>query len=114
MGKLFKRFMEWKALKAIFNMGRRRGHVDPPRFGRFFWDFQAVPGYDFAAALAQRGHVSAIVDRLGYGASDHPDGTKSCIGGQADVAHQVVQGLRSGGYATSSGPSVRFRRVALV
>jgi len=31
MGKLFKRFMEWKALKAIFNMGRRRGHGDPPR-----------------------------------------------------------------------------------
>jgi hypothetical protein len=31
MGKLFKRFMEWKALKAIFNMGRRRGHADPPR-----------------------------------------------------------------------------------
>ena len=31
MGKLFRRFMEWKALKAIFNMGRRRGHADRPR-----------------------------------------------------------------------------------
>lgn len=31
MGKLFKRFMEWKAIKAIFNMGRRRGQGDPPR-----------------------------------------------------------------------------------
>ena len=83
-------------------------------FGRFFWDFQAVPGYDFAAAMAQRGHVSAIVDRLGYGASDHPDGTQSCIGGQADVAHQVVQDLRTGAYATGSGAPVRFGRVALV
>ena len=83
-------------------------------FGRFFWDFQAVPGYDFAAAMARRGHVSAIVDRLGYGASDHPDGTQSCIGGQADVAHQVVQDLRTGVYATGSGPAVKFGRVALV
>src|SRR4051794_22288801 len=82
-------------------------------FGRFFWDFQAVPGYDFAAALAQRGHVSAIVDRLGYGASNHPDGTQACIGGQADVAHQVVQGLRTATYATGSGSPVRFRRVAV-
>jgi|1186.fasta_scaffold88401_2 hypothetical protein len=31
MAKLFKRIMEWKALKAIFKMGRRRGHADPPR-----------------------------------------------------------------------------------
>ncbi|MFL5909791.1 MAG: alpha/beta fold hydrolase [Gaiellaceae bacterium] len=83
-------------------------------FGRFFWDFQAVPGYNFAAAMAQRGHVSAIVDRLGYGASDHPDGTQSCIGGQADVAHQVVQGLRTGTYSAGPGPAVKFGKVALV
>jgi len=31
MGKLFKRIMEWKAIKAIFNMGRSRGRMDPPR-----------------------------------------------------------------------------------
>jgi hypothetical protein len=31
MGKLFKRLLEWKALKTIFRMGRRRGRVDPPR-----------------------------------------------------------------------------------
>src|SRR5438309_8951686 len=39
-------------------------------FGVFFWDFSAVPGYDFAAAQAAAGHVSVIIDRLGYGASD--------------------------------------------
>jgi hypothetical protein len=28
MGKWFKRILEWKALKAIFRAGRRRGHAD--------------------------------------------------------------------------------------
>jgi len=27
MGKWFKRILEWKALKAIFRAGRRRGHA---------------------------------------------------------------------------------------
>lgn len=31
MGTLFKRVLEWKAIKAIFRMGRRRGHTDPLR-----------------------------------------------------------------------------------
>jgi hypothetical protein len=31
MGKLFKRVMEWKLLKAIFRAGRSRGHGDVRR-----------------------------------------------------------------------------------
>jgi hypothetical protein len=31
MGKWFKRILEWKALKAIFRAGRRRGHADRTR-----------------------------------------------------------------------------------
>jgi hypothetical protein len=31
MSTLFKRMLEWKALKAIFRAGRRRGHADPRR-----------------------------------------------------------------------------------
>jgi hypothetical protein len=31
MGTLLKRILEWKAIKSIFRLGRRRGHVDPPR-----------------------------------------------------------------------------------
>jgi hypothetical protein len=31
MGKLLKRILEWKAIKAVFRMGRRRGHADPRR-----------------------------------------------------------------------------------
>jgi pimeloyl-ACP methyl ester carboxylesterase len=83
-------------------------------FGTFFWNFNAVPGYDFAASMAMRGHVSVIIDRLGYGASDHPAGTQSCIGGQADIAHQIVAELRAGSYTTGAARPVRFARVALV
>ena len=83
-------------------------------FGVFFWDFSAVPGYDFAAAMAASGHVSVIIDRLGYGASDHPIGTQSCIGGQADIAHQIVQQLRTGTYSTTQGKPISFARIALV
>src|SRR4029453_3542073 len=53
--------------------------------GEFFWSFGAVPRYDYAAALARAGHVSVVVDRLGYGASGHPEGDQTCLGAQADV-----------------------------
>lgn len=84
-------------------------------FGRFFWDFSSVAGYDLSAGLAGAGagHASVVIDRLGYGSSDHPLGYLSCVGGQADIAHQIVSQLRSGGYQAggSSGPA--FARVAL-
>ena len=82
-------------------------------FGEWFWNFAAVPGYNYAVAQAKAGHVSVTIDRLGYGASGHPDGNKICIGGQADVAHQVVQALRKGTYSVASGKVVRFKRIAL-
>ena len=72
-----------------------------------------IKGYDYATALAKLGHTSVTIDRLGYGASGHPDGRRSCLGGQADVAHQVVQALKSGSYAVIGGNPVRFKRVAL-
>jgi pimeloyl-ACP methyl ester carboxylesterase len=83
-------------------------------FGQFFWDFTAVPGYDFASQMAAAGHVSVIIDRLGYGASDHPPGQKSCIGDQATIAHQIVQDLRHGSYSVTGGAPVSFSRIALV
>src|SRR5947208_11291228 len=82
-------------------------------FGEWFWNFAAVPGYDYAAAQAKAGHVSVTIDRLGYAASGHPDGNKSCIGGQADIAHQVIQALRKGTYSVAGGKAVRFTRIAL-
>lgn len=83
-----------------------------------FWRFTGVPGYDYAAELAQHGFVSVTVDRLGYGASGRPNGNKVCWGSEADVAHQIVQELKAGTYSASAGSGTRsapkFTRLALV
>lgn len=81
--------------------------------GEWFWRFGAVPGYDHVREMADRGHVSVTIERLGYGASGQPPGTLSCVGGQATVAHQIVQDLRSGNYSADGG-AVAFRHVALL
>jgi pimeloyl-ACP methyl ester carboxylesterase len=82
-------------------------------FGEWFWNFNAVAGYDYAAEEAKAGHASVVIDRLGYDSSGHPDGNKSCLGGQADILHQVVQALRSGKYTVDGGKAVRFKKVGL-
>ena len=81
--------------------------------GELFWHFSAVPRYDYAVAMARAGHASVVIDRLGYGTSGHPDGNQSCLGAQADVAHQVVEKLRSGDYVVEGGGPPTFDRVAL-
>lgn len=78
--------------------------------GEWFWRVP-VDGFDHVAEMAKQGHVSVTIDRLGYGASDHPAGTKSCVGGQATIAHQIVQQLRAGTYGGPMHPA--FSRVAL-
>jgi pimeloyl-ACP methyl ester carboxylesterase len=80
--------------------------------GEAFWNFGSSP-YDYATALARAGHASVVVDRLGYGASGHPDGNATCLGAAADVAHQLIGALRSGDYAVDGGGPPRFERVAL-
>jgi hypothetical protein len=40
--------------------------------GEWNWDLKGVAGYDYAAEMANRGHVSLTIDELGYGASGHP------------------------------------------
>ena len=81
--------------------------------GAFIWNLAAVPRYDYATALARAGHASVVVDRLGYGESGHPQGTQVCLGADADVAHQIVSLLRSGGYRIDVGEPTRFEKVAL-
>jgi pimeloyl-ACP methyl ester carboxylesterase len=82
-------------------------------FSSYFWHFTSVPGYDYATLLAQQGHASVIVDRLGYGGSSVPAGSASCVGGQASIAHQVVQALRTGQYVATGQTAHRFSRVGL-
>ena len=78
-------------------------------FGEFFWSFSAVPRYDYAAAMGRAGRTSVVIDRLGYGSSGHPQGNQTCLGAQADVAHQVVDKLRSGDYVAEGGDSPALR-----
>jgi pimeloyl-ACP methyl ester carboxylesterase len=82
--------------------------------GEWNWDLKGVAGYDYAAEMASRGHVSLTIDELGYGASGHPaNGNETCQGAEADVAHQIVQALRSGAYSLGTGRGIAFSRVLL-
>lgn len=81
--------------------------------GEWLWNFTAVPSYNFALQEARAGHTSVTVDRIGYGASGRPDGNQSCIGSQADVAHQLVQALKTGTYARAVGKPTKYKRVAI-
>ena len=78
-----------------------------------YWNFKAVPGYDFAGELARRGHVSLVLDQLGYGASSRADGTQVCYGSEADMASQIAGRLKKGDYDAGGGQAARFSRVAL-
>jgi pimeloyl-ACP methyl ester carboxylesterase len=81
--------------------------------GEWNWRFRAVPGYDHAAELARLGHVSLTIDMLGYGASGHPYGFESCVGSQADVAHQIIDELRAGRYYNQGAQATAFSKVVL-
>ncbi len=81
-------------------------------FGKFFWNLSQVPGLDYATQQAEAGHVSIVIDRLGYDDSDHPaQGTMTCVGAHADMARQMVAQMRSGEYGGSTTPA--FDKVVL-
>jgi pimeloyl-ACP methyl ester carboxylesterase len=79
------------------------------------WQWRVpVPGYDYAWEMAKQGHISLAIDQLGYAASGHPDGNQMCVGGLADIAHQLVGKLRTGEYhaeEASTGPT--FHKIAI-
>lgn len=81
-------------------------------YGEFFGNYEAQAGYDFAQKQAAAGHTTVTIDRLGYDSSDRPLGTAICFGSRADIAHQIVDQLRSGGYTSQQHPS-RFPKVVL-
>src|SRR5919201_975916 len=81
--------------------------------GEWMWRFRVVPGYDYAAEMAKLGQTSVTVDQVGYGASGHPQGNDTCIGAQADIAHQIIGQLRSGTYSAAGTSPVKFEKVVL-
>jgi pimeloyl-ACP methyl ester carboxylesterase len=82
-------------------------------YGEWFWNFTAVPGYDWAMNMAYAGQTSLTIDRLGYGASGQPNGNDICLASQAFMAHQIIQDLLGANYSISSGPAPNFVNVVL-
>jgi hypothetical protein len=81
--------------------------------GAYMWRLPGFPQLDVPMALARLGHVSLVVDELGYDTSDHPQGLEACFGSQADVTHQIVQELRAGRYTGIGDRGPTFKRVLL-
>ena len=107
-----------------------RGHITGPRsfkrpgvtlylhglgLGEWLWNFQPLKKrYSFVRGMARSKHVSVSIDRLGYGASDKPaSGKATCIGSQADIAHQIVGQLKAGTYTVTGSAPRKFKRVAI-
>ena len=82
--------------------------------GEWLWNFTPVPAYNYVRKQAAQGHISVSVDRIGYGASGHPPGLASCIGSQADVAHQIVQAPARRVLHGDGNEASPFKKVALV
>lgn len=82
-------------------------------FDERLWTFGGVPGFDFVGELAKRGHTSVTYNRIGYENSDKPDGNRSCYASEADVAHQIINQLKSGNYSPEGRSAAKFDRVAI-
>ncbi|WP_160050202.1 alpha/beta fold hydrolase [Nocardiopsis sp. FR4] len=83
--------------------------------GEWFWRLDA-PGLHHAEEMALLGQASLTLDRLGYGASDRPDGMAMCLGSQADMTAQIIARLRAGDYTAadpSGAPAPAFDHVTL-
>jgi pimeloyl-ACP methyl ester carboxylesterase len=78
-----------------------------------YFRYRAVPGYDFQGELAELGHATIVVDRLGHGESSLPAAGATCVGAQADIAHQVVDLARAGSYRLGGAAGRAFGKVAL-
>ena len=79
-------------------------------YARYYWDFPYQPEhYSYVRAATKRGYATFNLDRIGNGASDHPDGNLVDIDANAFVVHQVVQALRAGQVASTS-----FQKVIVV
>ncbi|KAK9238669.1 catalytic protein [Lipomyces kononenkoae] len=64
-------------------------------FEKSYWDF--AKGYSYIDVAAAAGYPTFSYDRLGTGASDHPDPIRvvqSSI--QIEIAHELIQSLRDG------------------
>lgn len=70
-------------------------------FDKAYWDI--APRYSYVDAAAEAGYATLAYDRLGIGASDHPDPLQivQCPT-DVEVLHALVQILRKGGVASKA------------
>jgi pimeloyl-ACP methyl ester carboxylesterase len=79
-------------------------------YARYYWDFPyETEHYSYVRSATKRGYATFNLDRIGNGASDHPNGTLVDIDANAFVVHQVVESLRAGEVASQS-----FEKVIVV
>ncbi|MCO1581800.1 alpha/beta hydrolase [Crossiella sp. SN42] len=65
-------------------------------YNQTYWNFPYQEGtYNFRKAMNAAGYATAVVDRLGTGASSRPLGTLVTALVQAKAVHKVIQSLRS-------------------
>ena len=70
-------------------------------FDKTYWDFSE--GYSYVDAAAAAGYPTFSYDRLGVGASDHPDPIQVVQAPlQLEIAHSLVQSLRHGAFANQA------------
>src|SRR3954468_3489340 len=81
--------------------------------GEGMWRFRTVPGYDYAAQMAKLGYASVTADQVRHAGSCPPQGNDTCVGAQADIAHQIIGQLRSGTYSAQGSSPVKFKTVVL-
>ncbi len=77
-------------------------------YDHLYWMGLGFRRLDYVRAAAARGHTTFVVDRLGAGASDHPNPDAVTFPNEAYVLHQLVSGLRAGAIGHDRTP---FRRV---
>jgi pimeloyl-ACP methyl ester carboxylesterase len=69
-------------------------------FDKLYWE---IPDSSYIDAAASAGYATFSYDRLGTGASDHPDPiqvVQSAL--QIEIAHQMIEKLRSGAFCGNS------------
>ena len=105
------------AVRARRRSGRSTLYLHGLGFGEWFWHFNSRHP---AQATTTRLPQAEAGSRLG---DDRPSrlrrerasrGHRSCLGGQASIAHQVIAHLRKGSYSVAGGKALRFKQVALV
>lgn len=72
-------------------------------YGQFYWHLKGAARFDYARKMAQKGHVSFVINRLGYRRSGKPDGSQTSWGSQATIANQILDQIRDGSYTVRKG-----------